>query len=62
MAEILISPLDSTDGQILGSVVLASRDTPQLVVMLQLYTCGIPSTIMAIMRASLWIGSTGPGS
>jgi hypothetical protein len=29
--------------------------------MLQLYTCGILSTIKAIMRASLWIGPAGPG-
>jgi hypothetical protein len=40
---------------------LMPHDTSRPVVMLQLYTCGIPSTITAIIRASLCIGSMGPG-
>jgi hypothetical protein len=62
VAEIPMSPPDPTGGQILGSDVSMPRVALHPVAVLQLYTCGIPSTIKAIMRASLWIGSAGPGA
>jgi hypothetical protein len=61
IAEILISLPDPIGGQTLGSEIPASSGIPHPVVVQQLYTCGIPSTIRAIMRASLWTGSAGPG-
>ncbi len=60
-AEIPFSPPVPTGGQILGSDMPMPRDISRRVAMLQLYTCGIPSTITAIMRANLCIGSMGPG-
>jgi hypothetical protein len=53
VAEIPIFLPDPTGGQILGSDIPASSGTPHQVVVRQLYTGGIPSTISAIMRASL---------
>jgi len=38
-----------------------AESVASLALVWQLYTCGMPSTITAIMRASLCIGSTGPG-
>ncbi len=60
-AEIPLSIPVATGGQILGSNMLSPHDISGPVVVWQLCTCGIPSTITAIMRASLCIGSMGPG-
>jgi hypothetical protein len=48
-------------GQVLGSNISPLHNISELVLVWQLCTCGMPNTITAIIRANLWIGSTGLG-